>query len=95
MEENPNAGSRLGEWLESTGFVRTLRLQPGMIAMKILDLMIRLMAERLKGQNQSAGHGDGLDANLERLLAAAEEWAGRPAVLFGQAFVEAIAFVPE
>jgi SAM-dependent methyltransferase len=91
---NPYAGSRLGEWLEGTGFVR-IRLSGRYDCYEDPGLIIRLMAERLKGRNQSAGQGDALDANLERLLAAAEEWAARPGVLFGQAFVEAIAFVSE
>lgn len=91
---DPFAGSRLGEWLKATGFIR-IRLSARYDCYEDAGLIIGLMTERLKGRKHHAGHGYASDGNLERLLAAAEEWARRSDVLFGQAFVQAIASVPQ
>lgn len=89
---NPFAGSRLGEWFEATGFVR-IRLTARYDCYEDPRLIIRLMGERLRG-NYTA-RGQMADKALERTLEAAEVWAGRPGVLFGQAFVDATAIVSE
>jgi len=88
---NPYAGAELGKWLEATGFV-AIRLSARYDCYEDPALIIRLMAERIAGQDLSPALP--APAPVNDILAEATEWSRQPAALFAQAFVEAIAFAP-